>query len=56
MIQTAFDEIIRKVFKNKVASCGYKQHKQIILDFLDNYLFPLLEKVYHGNKTNKFWQ
>ena len=50
MTESTFVEIIHKNEKNMVAGCIYKHLKQTILDFLDNHLFPLLEKLSHENK------
>ena len=50
MIESTFIEIINKNGNNMVAGCIYKHPKQTILDFLDNHLLPLLEKLSHENK------
>ena len=50
MIESTFVEITNKNQKNMVAGCIYKQPNQTIPDFLDNHLFPLLEKFSHENK------
>ena len=50
MIEWTFVEIIIKNVKNMVAGCIYKHPKQIIPDFLDNHLLPLLEKLPYENK------
>ena len=50
MIESTFVEIINKNEKNMVAGYIYKQPKQAILNFLDNHLFSLLEKLSHENK------
>ena len=50
MTESTFVEIINKNEKNMVAGCIYKHPKQIIPDFLDNHLLPLLEKLSNGNK------
>ena len=50
MIESTFVEIINKNEKNMVAGCIYKYPKQTILDFLDNNLLPLLEKLSNENK------
>ena len=47
MIESTFVEIINKNEKNMVPSCIYKYPKQTIPNFLDNHLFPLLEKLSH---------
>ena len=50
MIESTFVEVINKNQKNMVAGCIYKHSKETIPDFLDNHLFPLLEKLSHENK------
>ena len=50
VIDSIFVEIINKNEKNMVAGCIYKHPKQIIPNFLDNHLLPLLEKLSHKNK------
>ena len=50
MTESTFVEIINKNEKNMVSGCIYKHPKQTILDFLDNHLLPLLEKLSHENK------
>ena len=46
MFESTFDEFINKNEKNMVAGCIYKHP---ILDFLDNHLLLLLEKLSHEN-------
>ena len=50
MIESTFIEVINKNENNMVVGCIYKHPKQTILDFLDNHLLPLLEKLSHENK------
>ena len=50
MIGSTFVEIISKNKKNMVGGCIYKHPKQLIPDFLDNHLLPLLKKLSNENK------
>ena len=52
MIESTFVEIINKNDKNMVVGCIYKDHRQKVTDFLDDYILPLLEKVSHKNKQS----
>ena len=50
VIDSIFVEIINKNEKYMVAGCIYKHPKQMIPNFLDNHILPLLEKISHKNK------
>ena len=50
IIESTYVKIINKNENNMVAGCIYKHPKQTILDFLDNHLLPLLEKLSNENK------
>ena len=50
MIESTFVEVINENQKNIEGNCIYKHPKQIIPDFLENHLVPLLEKLSHEHK------
>ena len=50
MIESTSVEIINKNDKNMVADCIYKHPKETVFNFLDNYLFPLLQKFSYESK------
>ena len=50
MFESTLVEFINENEKNMVAGCIYKHPKQLILEFLDNHLLPLLGKLSHENK------
>ena len=50
MVESAFIEILDKKQKNIIIGCVYKHPKHEVSDFTNNYMTPLLDKLYNEKK------